>query len=210
MPGLETLLPFVIATLIFATLPGPGILYTAAQTMAHGRRRGLVAVAGLHVGGMAHVGAAAAGLSVVFQLVPELYVAIKVAGAIYLVWLGISIIRTRTDTAPAAPPPARKSTRRVFLDSIAVEVLNPKTALFFIAFLPQFADVHAALPIPVQLLILGTFVNVSFTAVDCVVVFIAGLVVATFKKSMRAQRLIRVAGGTILAGLGVHMALARA
>jgi threonine/homoserine/homoserine lactone efflux protein len=204
------LLPFVIATLIFATLPGPGILYTAAQTMAHGRRRGLVAVAGLHVGGMAHVGAAAAGLSVAFQLVPELYVAIKVAGAIYLVWLGISIIRTRTDTAPAAPPPAQNAIRRVFLDSIAVEILNPKTALFFIAFLPQFADVHATLPIPVQLLILGTFVNVSFTAVDCVVVFIAGLVVATFKKSMRAQRLMRVAGGSILAGLGVHMALARA
>ena len=209
MPGLETLLPFIIATLIFATLPGPGILYTAAQTMAHGRRRGLVAVAGLHVGGFVHVAAAAAGLSAVFNLVPELYVAIKVAGAIYLVWLGISIIRTRSGDAPTAPAPAQSSMRRVFLDSIAVEILNPKTALFFIAFLPQFADAQAALPIPIQLLVLGTFVNLSFTAVDCVVVFIAGLVVETFRKSMRVQRLIRLAGGTILAGLGVHMALAR-
>jgi threonine/homoserine/homoserine lactone efflux protein len=209
VPGIETLLPFVVATLIFSTLPGPGILYTAAQTMAHGRRRGFLAVAGLHVGGMVHVAAAAAGLSAVFRLVPELYLAIKVAGAIYLVWLGLSIIRNRNEGGPSFAPTMQKPTRRVFLDSIAVEILNPKTALFFIAFLPQFARVEAALPIPVQLLVLGLFVNLCFTAADCVVVWIASAVVSTFKKSMRAQRLIRIAGGTILAGLGVHMALAR-
>lgn len=211
MPGLDTLFPFLVATIVFATLPGPGLLYTAAQSMAQGRRGGFLAVAGLHVGGLVHVVAASAGLSAMFRYVPELFLAVKIAGALYLVWLGITMIRSRgSDAGTAAlPTPAVKSDGRMLLDSVVVEVLNPKTALFFIAFLPQFSSASASWPISMQLFVLGTFVNLCFSLVDVAVVLLASTVLRSLKSSSRMQGLVRKAGGTILAGLGVHMALSR-
>lgn len=209
MPGFEKLLPFLVATLIFATLPGPGILYTAAQTMARGRRGGLLAVAGLQLGGLVHVIAAAAGLSTLLRFVPELYVGVKLAGALYLVWLGISIVRSSGKPLGGLPLVAERSQLRMLVDSVLVEVLNPKTALFFIAFLPQFAEPQAAWPTWAQMLVLGSFVNVCFSSMDVVTVFVTSAVLTTLKASHRAQRFIRRVGGTILAGLGIHLALSR-
>ena len=103
----------------------------------------------------------------------------------------------------------RKSARLAFFESITVEVLNPKTAIFFMAFLPQFIDVSAAWPVWLQLVILGTIVNLMFSSADIVCVFLAGLVVGRLRQSSRAQRLMRRAGGTLLVGLGVHVALQR-
>ena len=209
MPTTELLIAFLAATAVFAYMPGPAMLYAAAQTMSGGRSAGLVAALGIHLGGYAHVIAAAAGLSVLFHAVPVLYTLVKLAGAAYLVWLGIRLIR-RAGEASLAPLPARAgSGRPAFLESVAVEVLNPKTALFFLAFLPQFTDASAALPIWTQLLLLGTIVNLMFSSADLICVLLAGAALERLLRSSRAQRIARRAGGALLIGLGVNLALHR-
>ena len=205
MPGLELLLPFLAATLVFAVMPGPAILYTAAQTMARGRRGGALAALGIHVGGFLHVAAAAAGLSAIFTHVPIAYTAVKLAGALYLIWLGVGIIRRKLDPE-VLPRMDGKGTRRAFLESITVEVLNPKAALFYIAFLPQFVDPAAALPIWAQFLVLGWIVNVAFSAADVVTIVLTSALLTRLRRSGTAQRVLRWTGGSILAGLGLHLA----
>ena len=210
MPSTELLIAFFVTTAIFAYIPGPAMLYAAAQTIARGRWSGLMATLGIHLGCYVHVMAAAAGLSVLFHAVPVLYLVVKLAGAAYLVWLGISMLRAKAEGGHAALPAlAAKSGRRAFLESITVEVLNPKTALFFLAFLPQFIDASAGLPVWAQFLILGTIVNLIFSSADLVCVMLAGVLVARLKRSSGAQRLMRRAGGTLLVGLGAHLALQR-
>ncbi|NGN40949.1 LysE family translocator [Mesorhizobium sp. CGMCC 1.15528] len=209
MPSTELLIAFFVTTAIFAYIPGPAMLYAAAQTLARGRWAGLMAAFGIHLGGYIHVIAAAAGLSVLFHAVPVLYLAVKFTGAAYLVWLGISLFRAKSQDEAAMPGIEPKSGRRAFMESIAVEVLNPKTALFFLAFLPQFIDASAAFPIWVQFILLGTIVNVMFSSADVMCVLLAGAAITRLRRSSRAQRLMQRAGGALLVGLGAHLALQR-
>lgn len=206
MPSMELLLAFVVTTAIFAYIPGPAMLYAAAQTMARGRWSGLMATLGIHLGGYVHVVAAAAGLSVLFHAVPVLYMIVKFAGAAYLVWLGISLFRAKAHGTGDLPGIGAKSGRRAFFESITVEVLNPKTAIFFVAFLPQFIDASAAFPVWLQFVILGTIVNLMFSSADIVCVILAGVLMARLKRSSMAQRAMQRAGGGVLVGLGVHLA----
>jgi len=209
MPSTELLLAFFVTTAVFAYIPGPAMLYAAAQTLARGRWSGLMASLGIHLGGYVHVFAAAAGLSVLFHAVPVLYLIVKLLGAAYLVWLGITLFRARPTGETELPEISRKSGRRAFLESITVEVLNPKTALFFLAFLPQFVDASAAFPVWLQFAILGTICNLMFSSADIACVFLAGAMLARLKRSGRAQRLVQRAGGALLIGLGAHLALQR-
>ena len=209
MPSIETLLAFALATAVFAYMPGPSMLYTAAQTIARGRWSGLTAALGIHLGGYAHVVAAAAGLSVLFHAVPTLYVIVKLLGAGYLVWLGVSFFRRTPQEPVAAPRIEAKSARRAFVESITVEVLNPKTALFFLAFLPQFVDASASLPVWAQFVVLGTIVNLMFSSGDLACVALADVLAGRLRRSGGAQKLLRRVGGGILIGLGAHLALQR-
>ena len=203
MASAEILIAFAVATALFAYFPGPALLYTAAQTLARGRRAGLMAALGIHVGCYAHVLAATLGLSAVFRYVPEAYTALKIAGAAYLVWLGIQMLRGGgTDAAPKIAP---KSARRAFAESIVVELLNPKVAIFFIAFLPQFVDPAGSLPVWLQSLILGVVVNLAFSSADVVTAFTASAVVGRLKKSGTMERTARWIGGGLLIGLGVKL-----
>jgi threonine/homoserine/homoserine lactone efflux protein len=208
MPGTELLIAFAVATFLFAVFPGPALLYTAARTLAGGRAAGFMAALGIHIGCYVHVIAATLGLSAIFRHVPEAYVALKFAGAAYLVWLGISMIRAKVLSADM-PMVRDKSVSRAFIESIVVEVLNPKVAIFFIAFLPQFVDPAASLPIWAQFLILGTIVNFAFSTADIVTVFLTSTVMTALRRTERAQRWLKWAGGTVLAGLGVRLALDR-
>lgn len=210
MPPIELLIPFLAATLAFAILPGPAILYTAAQTIARGRKGGFFAAFGIHVGGAVHVVAAAAGLSAVFTHVPEAYAVLKIVGALYLVWLGIQILRSKAGgSMPGIDGKGRKGPGRTFIDSVLVEVLNPKTALFFIAFLPQFVAPEAAWPLWLQFIVLGTIVNLAFSAADVVTVFVTNRMVRLVTQSSLGERLARWLSGSILVGLGVHLAVSR-
>jgi threonine/homoserine/homoserine lactone efflux protein len=207
MPTLDVLLAFAVTTAIFAFIPGPAMLYAAARTMAGGRAAGLMAVLGIHLGAYAHIVAAAAGLTALFHAVPLAYTFAKFAGAIYLVWLGVSLFRSAKPGEAEIGDVLPKGGRLAFLQSVAVEILNPKTAIFFLAFLPQFVDADAGLPVAVQLLILGTIVNLIFTLADIVCVLLADVVLLRLKHSGSAQALLRKAGGTVLIGLGAHLAL---
>ncbi|MFB9270246.1 LysE family translocator [Bradyrhizobium erythrophlei] len=204
---MELYLAFAVTTATFALMPGPAMLYAAARTLAGGRRAGLMASLGLHLGGYVHVIAAAAGLAFLFHAVPPLFMAMKFAGAAYLVWLGLSLFRDRDGTAPVALAPV--SARRAFVQSIVVEVLNPKTAIFFLAFLPQFIHASASLPVWAQLFLLGTTVNLTFSLVDVVCVCFASAVMAKLERSRSSRRIMQRIGGGILVGLGARLALDR-
>ena len=211
MSNWDLLLPFLAATVVFALIPGPALLYTAAQTLAHGRRGGFMAALGLQIGGLFHVAAAALGLSALLAVVPTLYTALKIVGALYLVYMGISIIRTRLATEEGNPGTLngklRKQGRSAFIQSMSVEMLNPKTAMFFVAFLPQFVDPSASFPIWLQMLILGIIVNLAVTFADVAAVFLTNAVMAGLRKGRHTMRIARWAGGSILIGLGVNLAI---
>lgn len=206
MAPLDTLVAFVAAAAVFAFMPGPAMLYAAARTLAGGRRAGLRAALGIHAGGYVHVLAAAAGLAALFHAVPVVYAAVKLAGAAYLLWLGIALWRGAAEGGAAlAPAPAA-----AFRQSVLVEVLNPKTALFYLAFLPQFADPAAALPVWGQLLVLGVVVNLMFSAADLVAVGFAASVARGVAARPGLVAWVRRAGGALLVGLGLRLAADRA
>ena len=210
MPSFDILLAFFVTTAVFAFIPGPAMLYVAARTVAADRRSGLMATLGIHLGCYAHVIAAAAGLSILFHLVPLLYLVVKLAGAAYLIFLGIRMFRSRRPQAPGQPQvPAVKSAGHAFLESVTVEVLNPKTAIFFLSFLPQFVDAGATLPVWMQFLVLGTTVNLMFSFADVTCVLAAGLVTDRLSRISSLQRNLQRAGGAVLVGLGLHVAFQR-
>jgi threonine/homoserine/homoserine lactone efflux protein len=209
VPSIESLSVFVAAAAVFAFVPGPGMLYATAQTVARGPRGGLRAALGIHLGGYAHVLATALGLSALLAAVPALYLAVKLAGGLYLAWLGLRLILDRPrgieTRGEAAEPPAR----RAVIESALVEMLNPKTAVFFLAFLPQFADPGAAWPMWAQLLVLGLIVNVLFSVSDLLCIALAGHVRGRLRGSARAARACRAIGGTVMVGLGLKLAAER-
>ena len=206
MPNSELLIAFLLATSVFAYMPGPSTLYATAQTLALGRRGGLFAALGIHVGGYVHVFAAALGVAAMFELVPMLYSVMKLAGAAYLVWLGLRFILKRPPAIEEVGVPVQKTT---FWQSATVEILNPKTALFYVAFLPQFTDVGATFPIWAQLLILGTVVNVMFSSADLICVFLADRISSMLKDSKSSGKIANWVGGSILIALGVNLATSR-
>lgn len=203
---LSYLLPFFVATFVFGFVPGPSIMYTLAQTVARGRRGGISAAIGIHIGCFPHIVAAAFGLSYVFKIVPELYIVLKFVGAGYLVYLGVKMILAKTggDLPVEHIATVDKTT---FLNSIMVEVLNPKTAIFFIAFLPQFIDVTASMPVWLQFILLGQFVNMAFSTADLVYVFMAEYVVTKIKKKGGKSNFLNWIGGSLLIGLAGHIML---
>ncbi|MDA0708198.1 MAG: LysE family translocator [Proteobacteria bacterium] len=205
MPSIEQLIPFFIAAVIFAVIPGPAILYTAAQTVSKGRRGGAFAAFGIHIGGLVHIAAAAAGLSAIFTHAPIAYTILKICGALYLVWLGVGIIRGRLD-ASELPHVKSQQSRKVFFDSMLVEILNPKVIIFYVAFLPQFVDPSASYPLWLQFIILGTIDNLLFSMVDIAVIFLTSSVIGRLKKSEKPQKIMRWVSGSTLMGLGAYMA----
>ncbi len=206
MPPIDILLAFFAATAVFAYIPGPSTLYAAARTLAGGRRSGWLAALGIHLGGYVHVFAAAFGLALLFKAVPKLYLGLKFAGAAYLIWLGVAMFQSRPAGTAVDRLPQGKPANRAFWDSATVEVLNPKTALFYLAFLPQFTDPSAVLPVWGQLLILGTMVNLMFSSADVICVLVAARILEALKGPGAMGRWVQRICGTILIGLGIKLA----
>jgi len=208
MSSAGLLISFFFTTFIFAYIPGPALLYTAAQTISRGRQAGLMAAFGIHIGGYAHVFAAAAGLTVLFHAVPVLYLMVKLMGAAYLVWLGVQMLRTGiSEESVVSDLTEIKSAKRAFFESITVEVLNPKTAIFYLAFLPQFIDASASFPVWLQFIMLGGIVNLTFSSADVVCVLLAEVLLSRLKKSNSVQKVMRRIGGVIFISLGMNIVL---
>ena len=145
---------------VCAFVPGPGMLYALAQTMASGRRAGRYAAIGFHLAGFGHI-AAAFGVTILLQMIPALFIIMKAVGAAYLIWLGVRYLIGEAPLALPSGPGSSTAATRALKDSIVVEALNPKSALFFLAFLPQFTDPSANLPIWAQIVVLGIIVNTN-------------------------------------------------
>jgi threonine/homoserine/homoserine lactone efflux protein len=208
MPSLETLLIFTLAALAMNISPGPSNLYVMSRSLAQGTSAGLVAAAGLAAGSLVHVTVTALGLAAVLQYSPLAFTLMKLAGAGYLVFLGLKLLLTKT-----APPVTdallpKKPLSRIFRESCVVEVLNPKTALFFLAFLPQFADQHAG-PLAPQLLLLGFIVTLTAIPCDAVVAVVSGKAAALLRRRPIFQKLQNWISGSVLVGLGATIALRR-
>ena len=198
------LLLFLAAALLLAITPGPGIFYVLARSLAGGKREGILSSIGTFVGGLLHVFAAALGLSAILAASAVAFHTVKYAGAAYLVWLGIRMIRTRnTEMAVESAGPSNGA----FRQGILTEVLNPKTALFFLSFIPQFvAPAHGH--VFFQFALLGC-VSVSLnTAADLLVVTMASPLERKLKNSVRFRRRQRTASGLGMIGLGAYLALA--
>lgn len=195
---------FFAAALVLAITPGPGIFYVLARTLAGGRREGACSSIGTFVGGLFHVLAAALGVSAILAASAVAFHTVKFAGAAYLVWLGIRMIRTRnTEMIVSTSQPFRGA----FRQGILTEVLNPKTALFFLSFIPQFIVPERG-HVFLQFMALGALSVVLNTAADLLVVILAAPLERKLKSSVRFRRNQRVASGLGMIGLGAYVALA--
>ena len=195
---------FVAAALVLAITPGPGIFYVLARTLAGGRREGIESSLGTFFGGLFHVFAAALGVSAILAASAVAFHTVKYAGAAYLVWLGIRMIRARNAEMPAqTTAPAQGS----FRQGILTEALNPKTALFFLSFIPQFI-VAGRGHVFLQFIVLGTISVLLNTIADLVVVFMAAPLEHKLKNSVKFRRRQRLASGLGMIGLGAYVAFA--
>jgi threonine/homoserine/homoserine lactone efflux protein len=195
---------FLVAALLLAITPGPGIFYVLARTLAGGRREGVSSSVGTLVGGLCHVFAAALGVSAVLAASAVAFHTVKYAGAAYLVWLGIRMIRSRNVemTVEKATP-----SQGAFRQGIFTEVLNPKTALFFLSFIPQFIAPQQG-HIFLQFAVLGCISVGLNTAADLAVVFLATPLERKLKSSHRFRRNQRLASGLGMISLGAYVAFA--
>ena len=210
MPSAEVLVAFTLASLILNLSPGPSNLYVMARSISQGMRGGMVASLGLAAGSLVHVFAAALGLSALFQHSPALYTAVKLVGAAYLVYLGISYWRS---AAPGDIDSARqlrpKSKMTVFRESAIVEITNPKTALFFIALLPQFVVPESG-PVWQQLLILGFIVTLSALPCDLLVAMFSSRAARWLNRHRQAQTIQQRISGSLLLAIGCFLAVEEA
>jgi threonine/homoserine/homoserine lactone efflux protein len=196
---------FFAAALVLAITPGPGIFYVLARSLAGGRREGIQSSLGTFVGGLFHVFAAALGVSAILAASAVAFHTVKYAGAAYLVWLGIRMIRTRNSelTVTVSAPPSRNA----FRQGILTEALNPKTALFFLSFIPQFISAPVG-HIFLQFVALGAISVTLNTTADLVVVLLAAPLEQKLKHNARFRSRQRVASGLGMIGLGAYVALA--
>ncbi len=205
MLDFQTFPLFLAAALLVALTPGPGIFYVAARTLAGGRSEGLASSLGTGVGGFVHIIAAAIGVSALVMASAEAFTVLKIAGAVYLIFLGIKTWRQ----AGIQNPIEIETTgiRRAFREGIVVEALNPKTAAFFLAFVPQFVDPSAN--IALQFALLGTISVGLNTGVDLVVTCSAAGARAGLSRRPSLMVKMRRISGAVMFGLGASLLLAR-
>ena len=197
---------FLVAALILALTPGPGIAYVVARTAAGGRAEGLASCIGTAIGGMFHVGAAALGLSLLLVRSALAFSVVKYVGAAYLIFLGLRLLLSNPP-AGQAPVLSALGVRRAVRDGVVVEAFNVKTALFFLAFLPQFLVPGQA--VAVQLVIMGTLCVVLNTLADVLAVLAANRLLQAAPARARRARVLTSASGLTMVGLGLYVAVAR-
>jgi threonine/homoserine/homoserine lactone efflux protein len=195
---------FLAAALLLAITPGPGIFYVLARTLAGGRREGFQSSTGTFFGGLFHVFAAALGVSAILAASAVAFHTVKYAGAAYLIFLGIKMIRSRNTELPTETSAPQGS---AFRQGILTEALNPKTALFFLSFIPQFIAPERG-HIFVQFATLGILSVSLNTAADLLVVSLATPLERKLKSSATFRRRQRTASGIGMIGLGAYLALA--
>jgi threonine/homoserine/homoserine lactone efflux protein len=205
MPGPSTLLLFAGASLALLAIPGPAVIYVVTRSLDQGRGAGVVSMLGIETGTFAYALAAAAGLSGLIAASVTAFTIVRYAGAAYLLYLGVRKLLERDQPADAAP----SARSRLFLRGVIVQLLNPKIAIFFVAFLPQFVDSSRG-PIALQVLVLGTLFTVLAILSDGAYVLLAGAVGGWLRTGRRARRALAKVSGGVYIGLGVTAAFSGA
>jgi threonine/homoserine/homoserine lactone efflux protein len=206
MPSPSSFALFCLASIALAVVPGPAVTYIVTHSVDKGRAAGVVSALGVATGGLVHAVAATVGLSALIASSAQAFTAVKIVGAAYLIVIGIRRILSRADSADdVQPDPARR--RRLYAQGVVVNVLNPKTALFFLAFIPQFVDTHRG-HATVQVALLGlVFVAIALMS-DLLYAVLADLLAGRVRRSGRAERIRRYVTGGIFVVLGVTAAAA--
>jgi threonine/homoserine/homoserine lactone efflux protein len=199
---------FFTAAMLLAVAPGPGMLYVLARTLAGGKREGVLSAFGTFLGGMVHVLAAALGVSIILARSAIAFATVKYAGAAYLCFLGVRMIvdaRKEGRVTIESEPQVWTSGKNPLWQGIVTEILNPKTALFFLSFIPQFVNRQAG-HVFFQLVALGTFSVALNTAADLILIMLAGPLGRLIRSSPTFRRRQRTVTGTIMIGLGTYLA----
>jgi threonine/homoserine/homoserine lactone efflux protein len=205
MPDASTVLLFAGASLALLAVPGPAVIYVVTRSVDQGRAAGLVSVLGVETGTFAYALAAAAGLTGLITASEAGFIVVRYAGAAYLVYLGVRKLLERSSSG-GSPAARSRGRSRLYLRGLLVQLLNPKIAIFFLAFLPQFVDASRG-PVAVQILLLGTIFTLLAVVSDSAYVLLAGAVGARLRAGRRGRgRLAKLSGGVYI-GLGVSAAL---
>jgi threonine/homoserine/homoserine lactone efflux protein len=207
MPDASTFLLFAAASLAFLAIPGPSVFYIVTRSLAQGRRAGIASMLGVQVGGLVHVAAAAIGVSALIASSAEAFTVVKYAGAAYLVFLGVRKLLASGEEDPDPDPRDRASLNRLFAHGVVVNVLNPKTALFFLAFIPQFVE-PAEGPVAPQMLVLGTMLVGIGVLSDGTYALLAARAGQRLRRAAATRRLLDRVSGSVFVGLGLVAALA--
>lgn len=207
VPDAASLWLFFSAALVLLLIPGPAVLYIVGRSVEQGRGAGIVSILGIHAATLVHIAAAVMGLSAILASSALAFSAIKYAGAAYLIWLGLKKIFGRAENGGATAALPKCPRARLFREGFIVNLLNPKTAMFFLAFLPQFVDPsrgHAAM----QMAFLGLLFTLLGLITDGCYALAAGTAGNWLKRSRGFLKWERYCTGTLLVGLGVTAALA--
>jgi threonine/homoserine/homoserine lactone efflux protein len=207
VPDASTFLLFAAASLAFLAIPGPSVFYIVTRSLVQGRRAGVTSMLGVQAGGLVHVVAAAFGVSALIASSATAFTIVKYAGAAYLVALGLRKLLARSADGPEPEPRGPASLSRLFWHGVVVNVLNPKTALFFLAFLPQFID-PAAGPVAPQMLVLGMLLVGLGVLSDGTYALLAAGAGRRLRAAAASRRLLERISGGMFVGLGVAAALA--
>ncbi|GGT03773.1 LysE family translocator [Nonomuraea spiralis] len=210
MPDIAKLALFCAATLTLLIVPGPAVLYIVTRSVAQGRSAGFISVLGVHLGSLVHIAAAALGISALIAASATAFTVVKYVGVAYLLWLGLrKLIRRRGGEAEEVVELQVQSRRRLFWEGFVVNVLNPKTAVFFLAFLPQFTD-PAAGPVGPQILVLGVAWLVLGMASDGTYALLSSALAGRLRRSVRVRRGLDVGSGVVYLGLAAWLTTEKA
>ncbi len=206
MPPVSDLIVFSGAALLLLVIPGPAVLYIVARSSSQGARAGLVSTLGIHAGTLVHIAAALVGLSALLVASSQSFTVVKLAGAAYLIYLGISALRTRNQSDDVADTEPHRSTKRLFIDGAVLNVLNPKTAVFFLAFVPQFVDPSVGSATTQLLVFSGLFVVLGLIS-DSMFAIAGGWAGKKLSQSPRFDRTKNTVAGVSYLALGGVTAL---
>jgi threonine/homoserine/homoserine lactone efflux protein len=207
VPTLQTILLFMSAGLALNLTPGPDMLYVATRSASEGRAAGLISALGIAAGCLVHLAALALGLAALLARVPEAYATVRLAGAAYLLYLGVRAL-FRPQPLAANASLAHASLGAVFRQGMVTNILNPKVALFFLAFLPQFVDPARGSPVA-QIVLLGLLFNGSGTLVNAAVAVLASRASAWLRNREAESRRLQRFTGIVFIALGARLAWTR-
>jgi threonine/homoserine/homoserine lactone efflux protein len=208
MPTIETIIFFTAAAIAITLVPGPSMLYVASRSMAQGKTAGIMSAFGLSTGLLLHTIATSLGLSAVFLYSPLIYIVIKYLGALYLLYLGFQMFFLKELLFSSANHQQKKMNSRMYGQGVLTEVLNPKTALFFLSFLPQFVDPSKGAP-GMQMFIFGCILLLTALCADLLIAITGGLLSRWLSERPFIQKIQQWMAGTVLIGLGIRLAVCK-